>query len=275
MFLGNIPLGSGLSSSAALSMSSGLALGRLYGAAIPPKDMAKMGQIAEHEFAGVKCGLLDQISSLFGKAHRLVLTDFRSIEVDTVPLGDQACFLLCDTKVKHNLAASEYNERRASCEKAAVFFADVLNHPVTRLRDVSWDEWERRHAAMDPVAAKRSAHVIGENTRVNEGCRLLRKGDLKTFGKLMFDSHESSRVRFENSCEELDFVVEAASRTRGVLGARLSGGGFGGSAVILADPADTDNIAASLADAYLRRFGHPCETRVVVPADGAALVPIR
>jgi len=273
MFLGNIPLGSGLSSSAALSMSSGLALGGLYGAMVSAEDMARIGQAAEHEFAGVKCGLLDQISSLFGKAHRLVLTDFRSLDVDTVPLGDHACFLLCDTKVKHSLVASEYNERRASCEKAARFFAGVLDHPVTHLRDVSWAEWERHHAAMDPTAAKRSAHVIGENKRVSEGCRFLRNGDLKGFGALMFESHESSRVQFENSCEELDFVVETARRTRGVLGARLSGGGFGGSAVILADPADTGRIGKALAEAYSRRFGHPCETRVVVPSDGARLMP--
>jgi galactokinase len=116
--------------------------------------------------------------------------------------------------------------------------------------------------------------VIGENQRVNDGCRFLRKGDLKAFGALMFDSHESSRFQFENSCEELDFVVDTARGIPGVLGARLSGGGFGGSVVILADPKDAGCIGDALASAFARRFGRQCETRVVVPSDGAGVVPV-
>ncbi|MBM4147492.1 MAG: galactokinase [Lentisphaerae bacterium] len=274
MFLGNVPLGAGLSSSAALEMSSGIALAALYGINVAPAAMAKIGQTAEHHFAGVKCGLLDQITSLHGRAHHLVRTDFRTLETSTVPLGPTASFLMCNTKAKHSLVESAYNERRAKCEEAARYFASVLKHPVTHLRDVSWKEWEQYSAGMDPAAAKRSAHVVGENDRVMRGRVLLEEGRLNEFGELMFQSHESSRTMFENSCRELDLLVDAARQTRGVLGARLSGGGFGGSVVALIEPPDAVRIAAALSSAYEAEFGHPCETRVLTPSDGASAIPL-
>lgn len=272
MFLGNIPLGAGLSSSAALEMTSGLGLCALYDIRVGPLELAKIGQTAEHDYAGVRCGLLDQLSSLYGKQHEFVLSDFRSLDVDNVRLGAESCFLMCNTGVKHSLVDSEYNERRGKCEEAAAFFADVLDHPVTHLRDVNWDEWKTHQAQMDRVAAKRSAHVIGENARVLQGRPLLEGGALQEFGKLMYESHESSRVRFENSCRELDFIVNAAKPIPGVLGARLSGGGFGGSAVVLAAPAHADAVAAAIADAYGEQFEHPCEVRTITPSDGAGVL---
>ena len=272
MFVGNIPMGAGLSSSAALEMSAGLALAKLYGVTVPALDMAKIGQAAEHRFAGVKCGLLDQISSLFGQENALVMSDFRSLEVRTVPLGGDACFLICNTSVKHALVESEYNERRERCEQAAHFFASVLKHPVTHLRDVSWDELEQHRSAMDPVVAKRATHVIGENTRVLKGRELLRGHDLESFGKLMFESHESSRTQFENSCPELDVIVDAARALPEALGARLSGGGFGGSVVVLVRAGDAVPVAAALARAYNQAFGHPCATMTIKPAMGAGII---
>jgi len=272
MILGNIPLGSGLSSSAALEMSTGLALGQLYGIEVDAVALAKIGQKAEHVYAGCKCGLLDQISSLAGQEGKLVKTDFRSVTYETVKLGADACFLMCNTHAKHALVDGAYNTRREACEQAAVHFAKVLRHPVKSLRDVSMAEWAIYKNGLTETVANRAAHPIGEDERVLKGAELLDKGDLAGFGALMFDSHESSRVLFENSCEELDAVVDAAKRIPGVLGARLSGGGFGGSVVVLVHPRDAETASAALANAYAAKFGKPCDVSVIKPADGAHVV---
>jgi len=272
MFLGNIPLGAGLSSSAALEMCTGLALGKLYGIDVEAMAMAKIGQKAEHEHAGVKCGLLDQVSSLFGQENSLVMTDFRSLEIETLPLGGDAAFLMCNTKAKHALVDGEYNERREHCEEAAAFFKGVLPHPVAALRDVSWAEWEVHSPAMDAMTAKRSAHPIGEDERVLDGRTMLDSGDLAGFGKLMFASHDSSVNYFENSCEELDTIVNAAKEIPGVLGARLSGGGFGGSVVALIHPRDAEAVSQAINAAFEKAHGHPCDISVITPSAGARIV---
>ncbi len=272
LFFGNIPLGSGLSSSAALEISTALALARLYNIKADPLSLARIGQQAEHKFAGVKCGLLDQISSLFGRAGMLVQTDFRSLEVGHAPLGSDAVLLICNTHAKHALVDGEYNQRRADCEAAAEFFRQRLPHPVTALRDVSWAEWEEHHSGLDDRIARRAAHPIGENERVAKGAELLAKGDLEGFGRVMFLSHESSQRYFENSCEELDHVVETARGVAGVLGARLSGGGFGGSVVVLVRAADAEAAAGALAAGYAARYGKPCDVLVIHPSDGASIV---
>jgi galactokinase len=272
LFLGNVPLGAGLSSSAALEMASGKALCEMYGIEVDPIALARIGQKAEHEFAGVKCGLLDQISSLFGKENMLVMSDFRSLEVENVPLGADACFLMCNTSDKHALVDGAYNERRQNCEQAARFFASVLDHPVTALRDVSWAEWQKHSGKTDPLTARRAAHPIGENERVLKGRELLRHGKLEEFGRLMFESHRSSREYFENSCRKLDFLVATAEKLPGVLGARLSGGGFGGSAVMLIHPRDVETVRHAVATAYRKEFGHPCDIRVITPSGGARVI---
>lgn len=272
MFLGNVPLGAGLSSSAALEMSSGLALAALYGCDVPPLEMAKIGQVAEHQYAGLKCGLLDQITSLFGRPGELVRTDFRTLATRTIRMGDDLCFLVCNTRAKHRLVDSAYNERRERCEEAAAYFAKALSHPVHTLRDVGMAEWTVHAGRMDPVAARRAAHVIGECERVQRGEECLARGDVAGFGALMFESHDSSRLNFENSCVELDFLVDAARRTAGVLGARLSGGGFGGSAVMLLHPADATRAGELIRAAYDRQFGHPCDVLVIEAAGGARTI---
>lgn len=272
LFLGNIPRGAGLSSSAALEVSAGLALAALYGIDVAPLTMARIGQQAEHEFAGVKCGLLDQVSSLFGSRNALVMTDFRSLDVETLPLGHDAAFLMCNTRAKHALVDGEYNERRDHCERAAAFFAGALDHPVQALRDVSWAEWQMHSSAMDPVTARRAAHPIGETERVREGRRQLAAGNLAGFGQLMFESHASSVDNFANSCKELDTIVNAARGIPGALGARLSGGGFGGSVVVLVHPRDTATVSHAINVVFEREHGHPCEIAVITPSDGALLL---
>ncbi len=269
MFSGDVPLGAGLSSSAALEMSAGLALGGLMGLDLDPLELARIGQAAEHDFAGVRCGLLDQITSLHGRQGALVMTDFRHLTVRPVPLDAAACLVVCNTGVKHRLVESEYNERRARCEEAARCFAEWLPHPVRSLRDVSTGEWDRWAERLEPITARRAAHVIGENERVLRGAAFLESKRLREFGRLMFASHESSRLLFENSCAELDVLVEAAGKLPAVLGARLSGGGFGGGIVALTTEDAAADVQEQLVEAYRRAFGRSCEAMLVRASSGA------
>ena len=272
MFLGNIPLGSGLSSSAALEMSAGLALAKLYAVATDAVMLAKIGQQAEHAYAGCKCGLLDQISSLAGQENKLIKTDFRFLRYETVSMSPDGCFLMCNTHAKHAHTESGYNRLRASCEEATAHFARVLRHPVKALRDVSMTEWAIYRRGLPEDVANHAAHPIGENERVLNGAKLLAEGDLAGFGALMFDSHESSRVLFGNSCAELDAVVDAAKKIPGILGARLSGGGFGGSVVALVHSRDAETAAAALSSAYTATCNAPCEVSVIKPSAGAHII---
>ncbi len=269
MFLGNIPLGAGLSSSAALEVCAGKALSAMYNITISNIELAKIAQAAEHRFAGVKCGLLDQISSIYGKENSLVMSDFRDLSIRNLPLGKDACFLMCNTNAAHALVDGAYNERREKCEEAAKFFADTLDHPVTALRDVSSSELNSHADKMEPTTLKRAAHVIGEIERVTKGHDLLLQSNLKEFGQLMFESHQSSMDNFENSCPELDIIVSVARKIPGILGARLSGGGFGGSAVILLHPRDVEHATQAIATDYEKQVGHPCDISVIKPSSGA------
>jgi len=184
-----------------------------------------------------------------------------------------------------------YNERREACEKAARYFATVLDHPVRALRDVSWAELGRATASrlaapdesvvrlggtrkpyLDDLTARRAAHPIGENERVLAGVECLKNGDAEAFGRLMYESHESSRKYFENSCPELDVLVDASCAVPGVFGARLTGGGFGGSVVVMTTPIEVEGVSEALRNVYARKFGERCDTRVVVCSEGAGVV---
>ena len=272
VFGGNIPLGAGLSSSAALEMSTVLALAAIYGIEKDKTTLAKIGQKAEHTFAGCPCGLLDQASSLYGKEGSLVKSDFRYCQFENVDLGPTVAFMMVKSNAKHALVDGAYASRRQACEDAAKYFAGVLKHPVTHLRDVSCAEWILYRGGLSETTAKRAIHPIGEDERVLNGAALLEKGDLAAFGSLMFDSHESSRSWFENSCEELDTIVDAAKAIPEVLGARLSGGGFGGSCCLLVKPEAADKIAAAITAAYKTAYGDEPTCALIKPSAGAHLV---
>ncbi len=269
-FLGSIPMGAGLSSSAALEVATAFAVLEYTGKTLDPKEVAKIGQKSEHDFAGCSCGLLDQFSSIFGVHHGLIHSDFRTLETYPVQLPDDVVFLMINPHIKHALADSPYNERRASCEKAAAEFAALLPHPVKALRDVSWEEFEANKSKIDPEAAQRATHVVGEITRVEQGVKLIAEGKLPEFGQFMYDSHETSRTAFENSCAELDIVVEAA-RSAGALGARLSGGGWGGSAVALVHAADADAICAKIIERCKVQGLEPT-AEIIIPSAGAKVI---
>ncbi len=271
-FLGNIPLGAGLSSSAALEMCTVLALSKLYGIEKDKTEMAKIGQKAEHTFAGCPCGLLDQASSLYGKAGALVKSDFRYCTFENVTLGPKVSFMMVKSNAHHALVDGAYASRREACEDAAKYFASILRKKVTHLRDVTMAEWVLYRGGLSETTARRAVHPIGEDERVLQGAALLEKGDLAGFGALMYDSHESSRNWFENSCEELDTIVDAAKAIPSVYGARLSGGGFGGSCCLLVDPTAADEIAAAIKKEYKAKHGDEPTVSLIRPSDGAHLV---
>lgn len=271
-FGGNIPLGAGLSSSAALEVATALALAAIYGIEKDKTALAKLCQKAENTWAGCPCGLLDQASSLYGKAGALVKSDFRYCKFENVNLGPAVAFMMVKSNAKHALVDGAYASRRQACEDAAKHFAGVLRKPVTHLRDVTMAEWVLYRGGLPETTAKRAVHPIGEDERVLQGAELLSKGDLKGFGALMYDSHESSRNWFENSCEELDAIVDAAKAIPEVYGARLSGGGFGGSCCLLVEPAAADRIAAAITKEYRAKFGDEPDCKLIKPSDGASLV---
>ena len=212
MFFSNILLGRPFFFSNK-EVSAALAFSALYGVSIDRMEIARIAQRAEHNFAGVKCGLLDQITSLYGAKGTVVETDFRSMTVKNIPLGKDAAFLMCNTHVKHALVDGEYNSRREACETARDYFASVLPHPVTALRDVSVSEWHQHKGGLDPIVAQRAVHPISENERVLAAVDSLKVSDLKAFGEFMFASQELTN-NFENSTPELDCLVDAAHKIR-------------------------------------------------------------
>jgi galactokinase len=273
-FLGSIPMGAGLSSSAALEVATAFAVLEYTGKSLDENEIGILAQAAENNFAGCNCGLLDQFSSIFGVHHGLIHSDFRSLETYPVLLPDDVVFLMINPHIKHALADSPYNERRISCELAATELDALLDHPVKALRDVSWADFEANKDNINPEAARRATHVIGEITRVEQGVKLLAKGGkLVEFGQLLYDSHETSRTAFENSCDELDVVVEAA-REAGALGARLSGGGWGGSVVALVHAADAGDICEKIVQLCTARGLEPT-AEIIIPSAGATVVKYR
>ena len=260
----DLPPGAGLSSSAALEVATGCFLMKLFSLELAPMELAKLCRRAENEFVGVNCGLLDQVSSIFGKRGQAIYLDCRSEQVENIPLPPRTELLVFHTGVEHRLVGGEYNERRARC------FAAARALGVPALRDVSAARLAASRAELDPVDYRRAAHVVGENERVFAGIDHLRHGDGRAFGALMFASHESSRTNFENSTPELDVLVELAREEPGVLGSRLTGGGFGGATISLVEAARAPEIAHHLEQRYTTRTGNAGRAYLCESADGAA-----
>jgi galactokinase len=238
-----LPMGAGLSSSASLENAAVLFLLQAFGGSMPPLQIARFSQMAEHDFVGVRCGLLDQISSLMSHEGHATFIDCRTFVVRHLPLSDHVSFVLAQSGVKHALVGGEYNERRSDCEAAARALG------VKALRDATTGMLNERQCELPNRIYKRARHITGENERVLAGSEALECGDLEKFGALMYESHESSRVYFENSCPELDQLVEAARKTAGVYGARLSGGGFGGATINLVERGREEEVVRALTTA--------------------------
>lgn len=259
-----VPMGAGLSSSAALECATARALQQSWGTNFDDMELARIAQEAEHKFAGVRCGLLDQVTSLFAVRNHAVFFDCRTREVQRIPIPPEARFVIIQSGVKHALSDGVYNERRAQCEEAArILRLGKLREATTEMLDEA-DFAGRLHGA--PL--RRARHVVGENARVAAAVESLRGGDLVSVGRLMYESHESSRTLFENSCEELDFLVAEARNISGCFGARLSGGGFGGAVLALVNRRTEDEFVEAISERTNRAWGRVPQT-LVTGAGGA------
>jgi galactokinase len=262
-----VPEGSGLSSSAALEVSTALAF--LAGRSLAPLELALLCQRAERDFVGMPCGIMDQYISVFGRRNAAVEIDCRSLEHRDVPLPAGATFVAVNSMVKHALAASAYKERVEECALALTFIARLFPD-VRSLRDVSPDQF---HTALErqlpPKAARRALHVIHENARVAQFCEAAARGDLDGMGRLMVESHRSLQYDYEVSCPELDFLVDRAMQIEGVIGSRMTGGGFGGCTVTMLRPEAVERFRREISYAYEERFGVTARIYECRPSDGA------
>lgn len=264
----SLPGGAGLSSSAALECAVATLLEGLTGTKLGTREKALLAQKAEHDFAGVPCGIMDQFASAFGKEDQLILIDCRSGETEMVPFADPALtILVSNTKVSHELSDGGYAARRKSTEDGLA----AIGKPSWR--DVSESDLDAAQGKMDEITFRRSRHVVGEIARTIGAVEALKGGDFPELGRLMYQSHNSLRDDFEVSCPELDHLVETASKLPGVIGARMTGGGFGGSTVTLCDAGKAEAIAAALVKSYKAEFGFAPEIFASRPADGARLLP--
>ncbi len=268
--LGDVPQGSGLSSSAALEVATAHFLRELYPFKLTPVEIALTCQQAENKFVGVNCGILDQFSSTMGRADQLVYLDCRDLaKYDHFPLGTEVELVLANTKAKHELADGTYNRLREDCFAAARYFATKLTKKVTHLRDVTPEDFAAHAAGLPETTRKRAKHIVTENARVQTGVAALRRGDLADMGGQMLGSHCSSRDDFGNSCAELDAMVECARDLPGCYGCRLSGGGFGGCTVNLVAADQAKEFATRLAERYQQRTGIKPELHICRAVDGA------
>ncbi len=269
--LSTVPLSAGMSSSAALEVAFSFAFSRLFDIEMAPAEWARVGQGVENYYLGLKSGLLDQFSSIFGRKNALILSDFRSVEVRrTVALPPGYAVVVVNSMVKHNLVDSEYNVRRQDCESATAKLAEIYPG-VQALRDVGVEQLEAAKDRLELREYRRAAHVVGENDRVLRGVEALDRGDVAAFGALLFASHESSRVNFENSTPELDYLVELAHTIPGCLGARLSGGGFGGITIHLVEEARAREYAERVGAAYRLHTGRTPEVIHCAIGNGATV----
>jgi galactokinase len=260
-----VPFGSGLSSSASLEIAVASALERAWGARLAPTEKALLGQRAEHEFAGVPCGIMDQFISVIGRADHALLVDCRDRTSRHVPIPAAARIIVMNTGVHHSLAAGEYAKRRDQCRAAAQKLG------VRSLRLATPDEVERC-GTLSKEQHGCARHVTTENDRVRRAAQRLDDGDLPAVGQLMLESHGSLRVDYRVSCAELDTLVELAAATPGVYGARMTGAGFGGCAIALCEPGAIAALVETVSRGYREKHTHKCEIFETTAADGAAAI---
>ncbi len=272
---GNVPRGSGLSSSAALEIACAKAFMAAAGQldALPGPQIAKAAQRAENEFVGVNCGIMDQFISTLGSEGHALLIDCRSLGYELVPFPQGAALVIGNTKASRSLANSAYNERRAQCEEGVRLLQAVLPG-ITALRDVSSEQLEAHKALLPPIIYRRCRHVVGENERVLATVAALAEGDLTEVGRLMAASHASLRDDYEVSSEALDVMVEAMASAPGCLGARLTGAGFGGCAVALVAEGTENAVRDAIFEQYAKRMNIWPEVYISTPSEGAQVVAL-
>ena len=268
-FGGDVPLGAGMSSSAALESCIGTALNTLFDLHFTKEELARIGQMTEHHYIGVRCGIMDQFASIFGRKGHVVRLDCRSLEYTLVPFNPQGVeIVLIDTMVKHTLASSEYNVRRAQCEEG-VAVIKKYRPDVELLRDVTLAELEAHRAEIDPVSFRRCAFVINENQRLMDACAAMENGDFAEVGRLIYATHQGLSEEYGVSCPELDFIVDVARGHEAVLGARMMGGGFGGCVIALVKKEGVSDYIADVKRKYQVKFDKDPRVIEVEISDGA------
>jgi galactokinase len=266
---GEVPIGAGLSSSAAIEVASALALMSLNGTRLSLPEVAKLCQRAENVFIGARVGIMDQFVSCLGRAGHALLLDCRSLEFKLIPIPEDVRLVICNTMVKHDHASGAYNRRREECDEGVRILKQW--YPQTRaLRDISLEQLEQHVGEIPETVYKRCLHVVTENKRVLEGAKYLAEGDVGKFGTLMRESHNSLRDLFEVSCRELDVMVEIAESLQGYCGGRMTGGGFGGCTVNLVKADDASRFAAQIAERYQATTGIKPDVYVCSAANGAS-----
>ena len=246
---GDVPMGAGLSSSASVEVASGFAMLAVSGLSMPPSELAKVCQRAENQYAGAMVGIMDQMMACCGRENYALLLDCRTLGFELLPLFRDAQFVVCNSMVKHDHAANEYNQRRTDCETAARILSSRMPN-VKTLRDVSIEDLERFAADLPTVVYRRAHHVVTENARVLAARAALEKSDPELFGALMKQSHASLRDDYNVSCAELDILVKLASNSPGVYGSRMTGGGFGGCTISLVASEHVDEFKRTIAEEY-------------------------
>lgn len=269
---GDIPVGAGLSSSAAVETGIASALNHLFDFGISSERLATLAQKAENEFVGVRCGIMDQFANLFGRKNHALFIDCRTLSHSFIPLNLQDhIIVLVNTMVRHSLASSEYNIRRRQCEEAVKHY-NALFGEIQSLRDVEPWMVEKQAGRMDPILWKRSHYVVSENQRVLDACNCLEKNDIEGLGTLMFATHQGLTEEYGVSCPELDFLVEEAKLLPGVSGARMMGGGFGGCTINLVKNAGREDFVHNLSLKFKAKFKTEPEFYFVTPENGTEII---
>lgn len=271
-FSGDVPQGAGMSSSAALECSLAFGLNELFELKLDSWDLIKAGQLAEHNYVGTKCGIMDQFASIMGKQHKAILLDCKSLEYEYVPLQlNDHSILLLNTNVEHSLAGSEYNTRRNECESGVEILQKTYEN-VKSLRDVSMGQLEALKNNFDETHFNRCKYVIEENTRTLKAKESLQQNNLTRLGALMYQSHKGLQNLYEVSCPELDFLVDAAKTEKAIIGSRMMGGGFGGSTISIISKQAIGKFVETVSKAYKTKFGIDLTPYIVSIENGASVI---
>ncbi len=267
VFAGDIPKGAGLSSSAALENSIVFGLNELFNLNLTKHEMILISQKAEHNYVGVRCGIMDQYASMFGKEHHALLLDCRTIESVPYKLDfKEYGILLINTNVSHNLVDAEYNDRRQVCEKVA----SLLN--VNYLRDATVEGLKEIESLISPSEYQKALYVLQENDRVLKAAKMIEIHDLKALGNLLYEAHHGAQHQFKISCPELDFLVEQAKTNPNILGARMMGGGFGGCTINIIHKIEMESFSNVISDSYFKKYGKQCSIYNVQLSEGTHLL---
>lgn len=272
LLYGNIPNGSGLSSSASLEVLTGVILKDMFGFDVSMTDIALIGQFSENNFNGCNCGIMDQFASAMGKKDNAIFLDTNTLQYEYAPVVlEDAKIVIINSKVKHSLVDSAYNDRRNECETALKELQEVV--AVQTLGDLTEEAFEKhKDAIKSEIRQKRARHAVYENQRTIRAVEALKENGIEEFGKLMNESHRSLRDDYEVSCKEIDILVDLAWETEGVIGSRITGGGFGGCTVSIVKNDAVDGFIKNIGEQYLAKVGHEAEFYVVDIGDGARVL---